>query len=258
MTSKGSFGYKIGRKIKLMSVECDAELLWQICVREIYVLMKHFKTIDSLKHSFENLKEVKGKTIPKASSLEKCKEYMDLTIYSNNISNQNNQSIKNNIEWSNLARFCQHSFINMIESGYILNNGDDTTGLTLIIDFNTNSVIFYSKEKDKHKKIREHDKATIDEIMEFDDMPTKSYGDIVNESRERFKKFSTNIEKVLDEINRIEGIIQKAKDLGGDQNIIIKANKLLDDMKWEKKRIELDYRYFYHRLDALNMIDHNT
>jgi len=253
MTSKGSFGYKIGRKIKLMSIESDADLLWQICVREIYVLMKHFKTIDSLKQSFEKLKEVNGKTKPKPNAIEKCKEYIDLTVYSNNISN---------IDWSNLTRFCQHSFINVLESGYILNNGDDTTGLTLIIDFNTNSVIFYSKDKDKNKdkdkKIQEIQKATIDEIMEFDDMPTNTYEQIVTQLKERFTKYSKNSQKVLDEINRIEGIIQKAKDLGGDQNIIIKANKLLDDMKWEKKRIELDYRYFYHRLDALNMIDHEN
>jgi len=32
----------------------------------------------------------------------------------------------------------------------------------------------------------------------------------------------------------------------------------LDDANWEKKKVEMDYRFFYHRLDALNLIDHNN
>ena len=46
MGTKGSFGYKIGKKIRLMRVNYDADLLWQILVREIYVLIKHYKTIE--------------------------------------------------------------------------------------------------------------------------------------------------------------------------------------------------------------------
>ena len=42
MANPGVFGYIIGRKKRLMRVENDADLLWQILVREIYVLMKHY------------------------------------------------------------------------------------------------------------------------------------------------------------------------------------------------------------------------
>ena len=59
------------------------------------------------------------------------------------------------------------------------------------------------------------------------------------------------------EITSLQSIIEKTKELGGEQNIIQKAKTLLDNMEWESKKIEMDYRYFYHRLDALNLIDHS-
>jgi len=32
----------------------------------------------------------------------------------------------------------------------------------------------------------------------------------------------------------------------------------MDDMKWEETILYKKYRIFYNRLDALNMIDHDT
>lgn len=240
MGTQGSFGYKIGRKLRLMHVHFDADLLWQILVREIYVLIKHYGSIDLLREAFEKLKEAKGK--PKPEAIEKCKIFMDL-----NVSNQSTE------DWYCLTRNCQHSLINILESGYMLNNGSETN-LTLILDFNTNSVSFYSK--DSQKNIQEYEKATIEEIMEFEEMPIKTYTEIVTEMRERFEKYDQNLKKVNKEIEKINDIIKKARELGNEQNIIDKAKKLLDDMEWEKKKLEMDYRFFYHHLDALNMIDY--
>jgi len=240
MGTQGSFGYKIGRKLRLMHIQFDADLLWQICVREIYILMKHYGSIESLREAFENLKEAKGK--PKPEVREKCKFFTDL-----NVSNQNTE------DWYCLTRNCQHSFINILESGYFLNNGQDS-GLVFLLDFNTNSISFYSK--DSQKNISVHETATIVEIMSFDEMPTKTLTEIVTEMIERFKKYNQNIENVNGEIKAIKNIINKAKELGGELNIIDKAKKLLDDMEWQKKKLEMEYRYFYHRMDALNLIDH--
>ena len=78
MGTQGSFGYKIGRKIRLMHVQYDADLLWQTCVREIFILMKHYGSIETLREAFENLQEAKNK--PKHEAIEKCKPYTDLTI----------------------------------------------------------------------------------------------------------------------------------------------------------------------------------
>ena len=61
MGIQGAFGYIIGKKKRLMHVQFDADLLWQICVREIYLLMKHYGSLDLLKTAFENLKEAKNK-----------------------------------------------------------------------------------------------------------------------------------------------------------------------------------------------------
>jgi hypothetical protein len=240
MVIQGSFGYKIGRKTRLMNVQHDADLLWQICVREIYVLMKHYGSIEQLRKAFEDLKEVKTKMKPKPQIIEKCKPFTDLNIL--------------NDEWNNITKFCQHSFINILESGYFLNNGEKT-GLNLLLDFNTNSVTFSGKTKDKIEKVLET--ATIDEILEFDDMPSKTLTEIVTDFKQRFKKYEEKIKEVKSEINKIQSIIEKTKELGGEQNIIQKAKTLLDNMEWEIKKIEMDYRYFYHRLDDLNLIDHS-
>jgi hypothetical protein len=245
MGTQGSFGYKIGRKIRLMHVQFDADMLWQILVREIYVLMKHYGSIESLREVFINLLEAKNK--PKPEAIEKCKVFTDLEVI--------NKLKKDTSDWYCLTRHCQHSFINILESGYFLNNGGDS-GLVFILDFNTNSVRFYGVDYEKKKT--EYEKATIDEIMEFEDMPTKTYTEIVTEMNLRFENYDKQVKEVNLEIERINNIIKKAKELGGDENVITKANQLLDDMKWEKRKLDMKYRFFYHRLDALNLIDHES
>jgi len=241
MGTRGSFGYKIGRKVRLMQVDYDADLLWQILVREIYVLMKHYGSIETLRERFEQLIDAKNK--PSKDAIEKCEMFTSVKA-----------TAQSKTDWNCLTRYCQHSFINILESGYFLNNGSHD-GLIFLLDFNTNSVKFYTKNLDK--KEMEYEKATIEEIMEFDDMPTKSYTEIITKTIERFKIYNEKLEKINTEIEKINNIIKKARELGGDQNILSKAKELLNDMEWEKKKLELDYRFFYHRLNALNLIDHN-
>jgi hypothetical protein len=240
MGTKGSFGYKIGRKIRLMHVQYDADLLWRILVREIYVLMKHYGSIESLREAFINLLEAKNK--PKAEAIEKCKVFTDLEV-----------SCKNTGDWYCLTRHCQHSFINILESGYFLNNGTNS-GLVFILDFNTSSARFYCV--DYEKKIIEYEKATIDEIMEFEDMPEKTYTQIITEMNERFENYYKEVKTVDLEIEKINNVIKKAKELGGDQNVISKALDLLEDMEIKKTALTMKYRFFYNRLLALDLIEH--
>lgn len=240
MGTQGSFGYKIGDNIYLMHVQFDADLLWQILVREIYVLMKHYSSIELLREVFVNLLEAKNQPSPKA--IEKCKVFTNLKVLSENTNN-----------WYYLTQYCQHSFINILESGYFLNNGENL-GLVFILDFNTNSAHFYSANYEN--KITELEKATIDEILEFKEMPTKTYTEIVAEMRERFEKYYENVKKINLEVEQINNIIKKAREFGGDENVISKAKKLLDNMELVKQEINMNYRFFYHRLDILNLIDH--
>ena len=242
MGTQGSFGYKIGRKVRLMHVQYDADMLWQTCVREIFILMKHFGSVDLLREEFEKLAEAKNK--PKPEAIEKCKSYTDLTV-----------SYHNTGDWYCLTRNCQHSFINILDSGYFLNNGKKI-GFIFLLDFNTNTVRYYSKGYDDTEE--EYEKATIDEIMEFDDMPTKSYTEIVTETRERSEKYSEKLKRVDEEIENIKNLTKKAKEIGATLDMIQKTRELLLDMEIERKKLECDYRYFYHRLDALNLINHDT
>ena len=88
-------------------------------------------------------------------------------------------------------------------------------------------------------------------------MPTKTLTEIVTEKKERFNKYNKKINMVDEEVKKIKDIINKAKEMGGEQNIIKKANVLLDDMEWQYKKLEMEYRYFYHHMDSLNLINHD-
>jgi len=164
-------------------------------------------------------------------------------------------SNKNTSDWYCLTRNCQNSFINILESGYFLNNGIKDDGFVFILDFNKNSVSFYGN--DWQNNITEFQKATIDEIMEFEDMPTKSYVEIISEMNARYKDYYEKVEKVNTEIENINKIIKRAKELGSYQNILDKAKDLLNEMDIEKSKLYGNYRFFYHRLEALNLIDHS-
>ena len=242
MGIRGAFGYIIGKKKRLMSVQSDADLLWQICVREIYVIMKHYGSIDVLRSAFENLKPAKNK--PSQQTIENCKYFSELNFEYKKITN-----------WSCLLRYCQHSFINCLQSGYFLNDGEEF-GQILILDFNKNIVRYY--EKEYNGKIEELEVSTFDEIMTYEDMPQKTLIEIITETKNHYETYYENLKKIKDEQEKIQSIINRARQLGSDQNIISQATKLMDDTKWEEKILHKKYRVFYNRLDALDLIDHET
>ena len=238
MVTKGAFGYVIGKKKRLMLVNDDADLLWQILVREIYVLMKHFKTKEDLQNAFEKIIVAKNK--PKVEQVEQCKCFAD---FDNDIKD---------ISWSSLLRYCQSSFVNILEAGYILNEKDDLYGHVFILDFNKGEVLFYFKDWDgKNKEI---DSAKIEEIMDFDEMPSKNYDEIVSDMREKFALFYENITNVRGEIEKLDNLLSKAKQQGA-ANIEEKVDKLLYEMKIEERKLNMSRRVFYNRLKILDLIE---
>lgn len=156
MVTKGAFGYVIGKKKRLMPVNDDADLLWQILVREIYVLMKHFKTKEDLQKSFEVIVVAKNK--PNFGQIQQCRCFTD---YDNSDDDWN---------WYDLLRYCQSSFINILECGYILNEKNDVYGHIFLLDFNKGEASFFYKDCDG--KDKEIDSVKIEEIMTFDEMPS--------------------------------------------------------------------------------------
>jgi hypothetical protein len=236
MVTKGAFGYVIGKKKRLMLVNDDADLLWQILVREIYVLMKHFKTKEELQKAFEKVVVAKNK--PKA---EHCKCFTDF---------ENDDTC--DLSWASILRYCQSSFINVLEAGYILNEKKDLVhGHIFLLDFNKGEVVYsFTDYNGKNKDI---DSAKIEEILTFDEMPTKNYTEIVSEMRDSFSTFYENITNVRSEIDKLNNLLTKAKQQGA-ANIEEKVDKILYEMKMEERKLINGRRVFYNRLKALDLI----
>lgn len=235
MTTQGVFGYIIGKKKRITHVSHEAELLWQILVREIYVLMKHYGSKEALKEAFEKIKTTKNK--PKAEDIEKCKIFTDLESESE--------------DWSSLLKWCESSYINMLESGYILNQKEEY-GLIFMLDLNNFSVSYYGKISTGKPNIL--DTATIEEIMDFDDMPKRSYNEIVDEMRERFNIWSEKYSKVTKELEKLNNLKQEVKRQGAG-NIEDKLDKLIYDIKLEETKLNMSRRVFYNRLKVLDLIE---
>ena len=235
MGTQGVFGYIIGRKKRIIHVQYDADLLWQILVREIYVLMKHYGSKELLQEAFEKIKTSKG--TPKKEDIEKYKMFKEFE-------NEND-------DWYSLLRYCQSSFINILEAGYIVNQKEEY-GQCFMLDFNKGSVSFYGKYHDKKDEIFET--ATIEEIMEFEDMPTKTYTEIVSEMSERFTIWYDKYSKVQYELEKLNNLKKETKRQGA-ANIEDKVDKLIYDMDFQKKELNRNRRVFYHRLKALDLIE---
>ena len=238
MVTKGAFGYIIGKKKRFILVNDDADLLWQILVREIYVLMKHFKTKEDLQKAFEAI--IVAKNNPNFGQIQQCKCFTD---FDNSDDDWN---------WPSLLRYCQSSFINVLECGYILNEKSDLYGHIFLLDFNKGEVSFFYKDCDG--KDKEIDSAKIEEIMEFEDMPSKSYTEIVGEMRDRFAVFYENITKVTNEIEKLNKLLTESKRQGA-ANIEEKVDKLLYEMKIEERKLNIGRRVFYNRLKVLDLIE---
>jgi DNA-binding protein H-NS len=241
MTTIGTFGYLIGRKKRIMRVQNDAELLWQILVREIYILMKHFGSKELLQESFEKIKVVKSE--PKEGDIEKCKIFTNL------------ESIDSQYGWSELLHYCQGSFINLLETGSILKQDVDEMGYVFILDFNKGQVKFYNKNL--HGKIEDLNTASIEEIMDFEEMPDISYNKIISNMKEKFADYYDKYSKIKEELERLTNLKNNARDQGA-ANIEEKVNKLIDEMDWELKVLNLGRRVFYNRLKDLDLIDEES
>lgn len=247
-TQQGSFGYRIGRRIYLMNVEKDADLLWPVLVREIYVLINHYGSIEQLQKEFEKLNIIypKQKKYQRVNinDVKKCEAFTNLQL----IENKDSQ-----IAWSQITKYCQHSYINILESGYLLNNGEDL-GIVFILDFTNKNVEYYWRDLEKKKHI--YEKVQITEIMTFEDMPTKSLHEIMSNMMTRFNEYKKKIIKANEDIEKANNMIKKANEIYGDKILLNRANILLYEIECKKAKIEMEYRYFYHRLDDLDMIDH--
>jgi hypothetical protein len=238
MGKQGVFGYIIGRKKRIMHVQNDSDLLWQLLVREIYVLMKHHGSKEHLQKAFEKIKTTKNSL--KKEDIDKFKMFKDFE-------NQNE-------DWSSVLNYCQSSYINILEAGYIVNQKEEY-GCVFMLDFNKGSVSFYNKSINCKDVLIET--ATIEEIMDFEDMPTKTHTEIVCEMNERFKIWYDKYSKVNEELDKLNNLKQKAKSQGAT-NIEDKVDKLIYDMDFQKRELNIKRRVFYYRLKALDLVEEES
>jgi hypothetical protein len=235
MATKGVFGYIIGKKKRLMKVSDDADLLWQLATREIYILMHKYKNNDALQEAFSQIKVRKHTDTKKFTKdeLERIKYFADYELEDNNL------------------RFCEASYINILEAGYIIKEPEEY-GYIFILDFNKGTVRYYKKEIDG--KINQLNSATIEEIMTFEDMPTINHEELLSNMKSKFKIFFENYTKVTQELDKLYKIKQNAR-VQGAANIEEKVDKLIYDMKTEEKKLHLGRRVFYNRLKDLELLE---
>jgi len=235
MSTKGVFGYIIGKKKRLMKVSDDADLLWQLSTREIYILMHKYKTKEALGEAFSQIKVIKHDKTPKFTKeeVERIKYFADYELEDNNL------------------RFCEASYINILEAGYIIKEPEEY-GYIFILDFNKGSVRYYKKEIDG--KINQLNSATIEEIMTFEDMPTINHEELLTNMKSKFKIFFENYTRVTQELDKLCKIKQNAKAQCA-ANIEEKVDKLIYDMKIEEKKLYLGRRVFYNRLKDLDLLE---
>jgi hypothetical protein len=188
-----------------------------------------------MKEVFEKIKTINNKSKPKHSDIEKCKQFAKFPIN----------------DWTSLLRYCQSSYINLLEAGYIINEPDEL-GEIFILDFNKGVVNHY--RKDLNGKSKQIQTSTIEEIMEFDEMPTKTYTEIVTEMNTEFIEYYKKYVKIEEEINKLIQLKTNAQQQGA-MNIELKVINLLHDMNSEKNKINIERRVFYKRLNALDLIE---
>ena len=90
--------------------------------------------------------------------------------------------------------------------------------------------------------------------MEFEDMSLKTYEEIVTDMKDRFNIYYGNLLRIDEEISKLEYLKNNSKKQGA-VNIEEKVDKLLYDMKWERKLLNTKRREFYYRLKALDLIE---
>jgi hypothetical protein len=232
MNTRGVFGYIIRNKKYLVYVHYDADTLFDILIRELYILIKKYGSIEVLQIEFEKIKIVEDDRYPTPEDIEKCKYFTDLDV-----------GYGHTNDWYCLLRGCQKSFINTLEAGYI-QNYKEYDGFVVILDFDKKVLV--SCGNFEYKSI------TIEEIMRMEDMPTQTYDEIITELKERHEAYTCRLVEIYDEIfNNIKDLILNIND---DENLLKKIKNLLSDAQFKKSILKKEKRDFYERLKALNMI----
>lgn len=254
MGTQGLFGYILGKKTRTMHVQYDADMLWDILIREIYVIMKHFGTIEKVRDAFGKIQSAKNN--PSSLQIEKCKYFTDLNV-----------STHSTTDWYCLLRGCQSSFINILECGYILNQ-TYMSGYIFIWNLNTNTVEYTFHSNNKEKDINMIKSVSVpNNIMVSEDVPILTYNEIVDNLKNKYDNDNKEKYALNDKIKELENDISKIKafltvKFSTDISAIAKSVNILLELKEHDLQISqfnlqnksLSSKSFSNRLNDLGMI----
>lgn len=116
-------GYIIGKSKKIMHNQYDSDMLWSKLMKQLYIIFNCYESYDHIKDRFEKLKNCNN--CPTQEDKDNLELFTTLDV--------SEQSLN---DWYCLTHKCQGSFINILKSGYMLNNGDADDGFIFILDFN--------------------------------------------------------------------------------------------------------------------------
>ena len=181
MGTQGCFGFIIGNKKYFMHVQYDAYALWDILLKDFYILLKHFSSIDAIQSAFESIIIIENDETPDLKAIEKCKYFTNLEV-----------SYKTTKDWHCLLYACQKSFIYLLEAGYMVNTGH-LNGYVIALDFNQKALVDLTEytELPSHPTI-----IYVDQVLAMENPPSKTYLEIVSTLHKEYK-YCTEIKSLL-------------------------------------------------------------
>lgn len=189
MGTQGLYGYILNGIYYLMYVHYDGDMMMSVMKREVYVILKHFDSIELVKKEFANIKWRTNGLNPTKKEIELLKPWTNLEF-------------KNRKTWNCLLHNCQKSLIHTLESGYILlhddkiptNNKPEYLGFICWWNIDTNIIEFYSGEE----LIQKIDSYKLIENKPIN-FPKKTYNQIIDNF---YNMYSENINE-LEEQNQL-------------------------------------------------------
>lgn len=251
MGTRGSIGFIKNKKKYLMHIQYDANELWDIACRELFILIYYycincincsFKELENkflnLKVIYNNQNEFKsnimknnekkfnqfllGTHITSGSLINtlpediiiKIKDHLiddenyDLSIPKTLIPFTDNSKYSSN-DWYSYLKYCQGSYINIVDSGYFLNNGY-YSGYVLLLDFDKLSLEYlFIDHLNNEEKLKN---TTLSDLIKMDFKNLKKlheiYTNIYNICIQNLQNGNTQDHSYSSEL-----YIQKLKDL---------------------------------------------
>ena len=223
MGTYGFYEYIIDSKKYTAYTQFDADTMWSILSRQIYVLLKHYGSVELLKNAFKQIKIIDNTTQPTQTEINELIIYYDPQV-----------GTQRKNDWYCLLRKTQMNLILTLNSGYMLFEKYIPDVFLFTIDFDNNKLSFqYSGEKKEECNIE-------DVFTNITNPPTITYDEYIAEfktqsmmhikNHELISNINLNLKQLLNYVNH---------------NCKFDVKNMLSNMRI------LEYYYSYSKLTSL-------